>query len=359
LAATLRAKARFAEAEEMYRSALTMRQTEPEPSPVRIASALYGLALLDRDTGRFAEAERLARRALDDGIDQASALDLIGTVVRSQGRLREARSLLQRALEAAQGSPGASGQTLAGILIDLGNAERLVGNLTDAQAHLSRAAELLKGARAKVTLAIALDGLAEVARARGDLKRARQTCEQASSLLRAAVGTDHPDYAVSLATLAAVYADVHNARKARELFLEVLRIDERTLGPAHPRVGFDLDNLGVTSARLHDNASAESYLRRALTVQSNPMQSAFWRANLAGLYAREGKRVEALELYRDATAVLRDAHAPGLRVAEILEEYAALLRRAGSFAEAEDAQTRAMHIRVRHAVANQDGSDRT
>lgn len=360
LAATLRSQARYAEAETMYQRALTMRQGELAPTSRRIASAVYGLALLRRDTGRFSDAERLARRALADGADPASTLGLLGTVLRSQGRSVEAKALLHLALETAEASPAPNAATLAGILIDLGNADRLDGDLSKAQAHFQRAVELLERAHQKSTaMAAALNGLAQVSRARGDLKQARLQGTQALSLLRAAVGTDHPEYAASLANLALIYTDLHNARKARELYLEALRIDKRTLGPEHPRIGTDLNNLGVASARLHDYVSAESYLRRALTVASNAVTSAFWRANLAGLCAHQGKRDEALELYRNAAAILLDVNAPGLRVAQILEEYSVLLRSAGSYAEAEDVQTRAMRIRVRHAIANQEGADQT
>jgi len=41
-----------------------------------------------------------------------------------------------------------------------------------------------------------------------------------------------------------------------------------------------------------------------------------------------------------------------MRTAAILHEYAGLLRAAGSFAEAEDAEAKAMRIRVKFALVN-------
>jgi len=261
-------------------------------------------------------------------------------------------------LASAEAAPTPEARMTAEVLTNLGNSERQAGDLANAQAHLERAVTLL-GAAKDSRMAAALDGLALLQRARGNLKEARVTGTRALLLLQAALGKDHPEYAAALANQALICTDLHERRKASELYLEAFRIDEQKLGPAHPRLGTDLNNLGVVTAELHDYASAEAYFRRALSVQSNSVDSAFWRANLAGLYAHEGKRAEALSLYREAAAIFRDEHTPGLRVAAILDEYAALLRGAGSFAEAEDVQTQAMRIRVRYALANPDTSTRT
>jgi tetratricopeptide (TPR) repeat protein len=329
LAATLRAEARYPEAEKMYQRA---GQT---------GSALLGLALVYRDMGRYADAEQFAHRALEQGADAASTLNLLGMVAESEGRPAEAKALLRRALGASE---------LPEILINLGNAERQTGDFPNAQAHLERAVNLLNGAK-DPSMAAALEGLSLLARARGDLKQAHLLGTRALLLLQASLGADHPEYAAALANLALVYTDLHDARKARGLYLEALRIDELKLGPAHPRLGTDLNNLGVASAELRDYISAESYFRHALEVDSKSVTAAFWMANLANVYAREGKRDDALQLDRNATTILSEANAPGLRVAAILEEYASLLRGAGWYAEAEDAQTRAMRIRVRYAMS--------
>jgi len=351
LAATLRAEARFADAEKFYQRALAMRES---------ASALYGLALLYRDTARYAEAEQFARRAVEHGGDAASTLNVLGMVVQYEGRAAEADALFQRALQTAEASPNPDAPTLAEILINLGNADRRKGNLASAQARLERAVSLLSGTgHDSMRMASALDGLALVDRARGDLQQARVVGTRALVLVQAAVGSDHPEYAAALSNLALIHQDLHDVRKARQLFLEALRIDEEKLGPAHPRLATDLNNLGVACAGMHDYASAESYFRRALALEPNGVQAAFRMANLASLYAREGKRADALGLYRDATTILRDANTPGLRVAAILEEYATLLRGAGSYAEAEDAQAKAMRIRVQYAITNQDTTTRT
>src|SRR5581483_12375926 len=88
--------------------------------------------------------------------------------------------------------------------------------------------------------------------------------ERAIAIRARTVGTDHTDYAAALTNLGTVYQDEGNLSKARELYAQALRIDEKRLGAAHPRVENDLNNLGTTAFRAHDNAAAESWFRQAL-----------------------------------------------------------------------------------------------
>ena len=339
LAATLRAEGRYPEAEKMY------RRSRPT------GAAFLGLALVNRDMGRYAEAEDFAHRALEQGADAGSALDVLGTVAESEGRLEDAKVLLRRALASAE-QPD--------TLINLGIAERRTGDLAAAQNHLERAMALLKDAGDHGTrMAAALEALALLDRARGNLKQARVVGTRALLLLQASVGADHPEYAAALSNLGLIAQDAHDVHRAMELFQGALRIDEEKLGPAHPRTGTDLNNLGVAAAQLRDYPSAESYFRRALAVPSNTVDSAFWMANLASLYVHEGRGPDAMALYRDATRILRGADSPGLRAAQTFEEYAVLLRKAGSFAEAESVETIAVRIRVRYAVAGTQAANRS
>jgi tetratricopeptide (TPR) repeat protein len=368
LAATLRAEARYSEAEAMYQRALALRESEAPRSPNRIASALCGLALLYRDTARFAEAEKMARRALDlrqqaaerDETSIAWTLNLVGMLAQAQERTAEAASLFQQALDTAEKAPSPDALTMADILINMGNAERTSGDLGNAERHLDRAIRELGDKGDRVRTAAALNGLALVERARGDFKQARLLETRALVSLEAAVGKEHPDYSAALSSLALVDQDLHDSHKARELYREALAIDQRVLGPNHPRVGADLNNLGAAAALQHDYASAESYFRQALRLEEErkpgSVESAFRMANLAALYVREKRSSEALALYRRAAGILCAEDRQGdLRVAAILHEYAELLRAAGSFAEAEDADTRAMHIRVKYVLTNHNG----
>lgn len=354
LASTLRAEGRYTEAEEAYRRALAA------PS----AAALEALAELYNDTARYAEAEQMARQALDlrrqttptDDAGVATTLNLLGVLATRQERAADAVIFLEQALAAIDHhNPGGNKGLRADILVNLGNAERRKGNLGNAETHLNLALDLVSSDRG-TRRAAALTGLSLLARERGDFKQARTLAARAADALREAVGTEHPDYAASLVNLATMEQDLHQDRKARELYTEALRIDEEKLSPDHPRIGADLNNLGVVSARLREYALAESYFLKALDAEGRRdpggVQLALWTANLAGLYAKQHRDAEALNRFRSATAVLCAKDAGDMRVAGILQQYAGLLRANGSFAEAEDAEARAMHIRVKFALVN-------
>jgi len=343
----------LARAEAMFSQAASMG--EPE--------AALNLASIRRAEGRYAEAEQSARRALElreqagerDDAKIAAALNLLGMVTTSEGHSTDAVAYLQRALAATERHSTASQGALADILVNLGNAERLHGDLGNAQAHLQRALTLSEGEES-VRTAAALSGLSLTARERGDFKQARKLGTRALQVLRAAVGPEHPDYAASLANLAMIDQDLHDDGKARDLLVEALHIDQQKLSPDHPRIGVDLNNLGVVSTRLRDYSSAESYFLRALESEGkrNPgsVQLALWTANLASLYSREHRDAEALQRFRSATATLYTVDGGDIRTAAILREYAGLLRVAGSFAEAADAEAKAMHIQVKFALVN-------
>jgi len=284
--------------------------------------AALNLATILRNEGRYAEAEESARRALElreqgvqgDGHNVAeilTTLNLLGMLATSQGHATDAVAYLQRALSAAERDPTVNQGTLVDVLVNLGNAERARGDLGDAQAHLERALKLSQ-VEESVRTAAALSALSLTARQRGDFKEARTLGTRALQILRAAAGPDYPDYAAALSNLAMIDQDLRDDRKARNLLV----------GKRNPA--------GV--------------------------QLALWTANLASLYSREHRYAEALDRFRSATVTLYTTDRSDMRTAAILHEYAALLRAAGSFAEAQDAETKALGIQVKFVLVNPENA---
>lgn len=58
--------------------------------------------------------------------------------------------------------------------------------------------------------------------------------QQALELSKRLLGDNHPDVAISLNNLAALYRYRGRYRKAKPLFEQALKICERTLGVSHP-----------------------------------------------------------------------------------------------------------------------------
>jgi tetratricopeptide (TPR) repeat protein len=99
--------------------------------------------------------------------------------------------------------------------------------------------------------------------------------------------------------------------EAEPLYKRALRIDEKALGPEHPDVAIDLNNL-------------------------------------AELYRAQGHYAEAEPLYQRSLAILEGALGPEHpHVATSLENYAALLRQTARADEAERMEARAKAIRAK------------
>ena len=106
LASILRAKALHAQAEPLFRRAVTIGEASHGPDDTRLATYLNDLALLLQDTNRLGEAEPLMRRAL--AIDEASlgkdhpnvaiGLNNLARLLQDTNRLGEAEPLMRRHL---------------------------------------------------------------------------------------------------------------------------------------------------------------------------------------------------------------------------------------------------------------------
>ena len=119
-----------------------------------------------------------------------------------------------------------------------------------------------------------------------------------------------------------------------------MEIDQKVLGPNHPAVGIDLNNLALLNNREGKYAEAERLYGHALAIKEQalgPNHSAVATSlsNLAGLYNSQGKYAEAEPLYRRALEI--DGKALGSnhpRVATDLNNLTALYDSQGKFAEA-------------------------
>ncbi len=158
--------------------------------------------------------------------------------------------------------------------------------------------------------AMTLNDLAAICIAEGRHAEAEVLFRQATEVIEAALGPEHPDLAAHLATVAAFHAEQGIYTEAEPRYERAVAILEPVLGWAHPELA---DHL----------------------------------AALASVYYRQGLHAEAEPLYERALPVLELALEPdNVRLAEILEEYAALLRATSRGAEAVPLEARARRIRA-------------
>src|SRR5438046_3089983 len=109
-ASYLRDRARYAEAEPLYRHALQIREQYLGPEHRDVAVSLSGLAIIYGDQARYAEAEPFYRRALQiweqqpgsEHSEMAMSLNGLANFYQEHGRYAEAEPLYRRALQISE-----------------------------------------------------------------------------------------------------------------------------------------------------------------------------------------------------------------------------------------------------------------
>jgi CHAT domain-containing protein/Tfp pilus assembly protein PilF len=166
-----------------------------------------------------------------------------------------------------------------------------------------------------------------------------------------ALGSDHPDVAKSLGSLAMLYADQGRYADAEPLYRRALAINEKRLGADHPDVATSLSGLAVLYTHQGRFADAEPLYRRALEINEKALGPdhpavASSLNNLAFLYHNQGRYADAEPLCRRALAIREKALGPDHPdVASSLNSLGAVYQEQGRYADAEPLHNRALAIK--------------
>jgi tetratricopeptide (TPR) repeat protein/CHAT domain-containing protein len=177
--------------------------------------------------------------------------------------------------------------------------------------------------------------------------------QQVLAIRESTLGRNHPDVAVALNNLAALYDSQGLYADAEPLYQRALAILEQTLGHDHLDVSAALNNLALLYQMQGRYPEAERLYLRSLSLSIR--QKALDRDhpdiaqslnNLAGLYEAQGRYAEAEPLYRRSLAILEQALGrDDPDVAFPLNNLANLYQTRGCYAEAETLYQRALTIR--------------
>jgi CHAT domain-containing protein/Tfp pilus assembly protein PilF len=197
--------------------------------------------------------------------------------------------------------------------------------------------------------AVSLNSLAALYHAMGDYARAEPLYRQAREIRRKVLGEQHPDYAESLSNLAALYRETADFAQAESLYRQALEI-HRVLGEQHPDYATSLSSLASLYGEMRDYARAEPLFRQALEIlrqvvgEQHP-DYALSLNNSAALYYMMGDFARAEPLLQQALEireqVLGDQHPA---YAESLNNLAALYLAKGDLARAEPLYRQALEI---------------
>jgi CHAT domain-containing protein/tetratricopeptide (TPR) repeat protein len=306
LAAVMVALGKPADAEPLAREALDMQRRLYKGDHNNVAVSLNNLATLYAEQGKLVEAEPLYKEALEmtkrlfpgDHPDVARGMNNLASLYDDQGKLAEAESLYKDVIAMQRRIFKGDHPNLASTLNNLAFLHRRQGKFADAE-PLAREAvamqkRLFKGDHPSVV--IGLSTLATLHEARRDYAEAESAARAALEMSERLFKGDHPIRSTCLNTLASVFRRQGKFAEAEPLCKEALEMTKRLFPGDHPTVSSDLDELGFLYHGCGKLAEAERLSRASLAMDRRLL------ARYAGQKS-EGEAltfVSSLPLHRDA-----------------------------------------------------------
>lgn len=199
-------------------------------------------------------------------------------------------------------------------------------------------------------VAMSLSNLAALYDHQGRYEEAKSLFKRALAIRERAPETDHLDMALILNNLAALYYHQSWYEEAEPLYERSLAIRVRVLGPDHPGVATSLNNLAALYDHQGRYAEAEPLLERALTIREQALgldhpDVAGSLNSLAGVYNNQGRYAEAESLSERSLAIRERTLGPDHPdVARSLNNLATLYDHQGRYAEAKSLLERSLAI---------------
>lgn len=264
----------FAQAEHLFRDAA--REAEHSHQPVLLAAALDGIASVDRDQGRYLEAESLLLRALAlveraTGADSESTAKILwhlSGVYAESGRPSAAEPFLKRYERIVLSRADANSVQTAD---DLGNLGRIYAARNAAAKALplfERAVSILdrQPKENEIAMTRALLDRASAYAILGRASDAASDVERAGAVA-ASLSESFPVLKIDLeSTAGMVYTRAHRAEEADAAFQEGIRVAESAFGPSHPLVAMVFKSYSQSLRALGRKNEAAEYEKRASRI---------------------------------------------------------------------------------------------
>ena len=238
LGGLLTIKGRYAEAEPLLIRCLNDAEARAGPDSLEAGRTVLRLATLYRAWHRWSEAERFAQRAVrifdrypSEAASQGRASTLVvATIDADLGRNREAEALLSSLADPADAGALRATSYNNRAAIALGQQR-----LADAESLLRRAFELIETAAVGAPVRAAMwNNLAQLRRFQKNYLDAEKYYRQAIDLWKQALGERHPNVAKSYMNLAAFYHERGRESGAEDLYRRAAEILESTYSREDP-----------------------------------------------------------------------------------------------------------------------------
>jgi len=339
----LHIRARYGEAEELYKRALKIRERQLGTDHPDTATVLNNLAGLYASQGKYGEAEGLCKRALAireqrlgaTHPDTAQSLNTLANLYYQEERYVEAEPLYTRALSIREQRLGATHPDTAQSLNNLANLYYQEERYVEAEPLYTRALSIYEQLETThPATALSLNNLAGLYASQRKYGEAEELYKRALAIKEQRFGAVHPSTATSLNNLAGLYYERRKYAEAEPLYKRALEIRKQQLGAAHLSTTQSFDNLIRLYQMQGKHAEAESMYALGLTTlkqqsRTIPPPTSASLDKLTGLYENQGKFWEPEPVYgelppasqskeqqleaalRDLISLLRDIYSRG------------------------------------------------
>ena len=309
-----RLRSQIYDAEPLAASAVAMREALYDPGHPDVIEALgeWGVSL--RDLGRYGESERVLHEALDRanrslGYDHQLTLTMRerwGTVLYHLGRYKEAVATVDSSIAVKRERLEPTDANYIMALSRAGDPYWMDNRLDRAEDRYRAA---LEGAgRSGIYSILVLDGLANIAMARGELGQADRLFDESLALAAEKLRPGHRYTQTVRVDRAHLRIAQGRGAEMVDTLLNVLEIRGQVFREPHPAIGRALQPLGAAYLAAGDAARAERVLLRALESYAEILDT-HWRVGdveslLGAALMEQDRRVDGGRLLREGHATV-------------------------------------------------------
>jgi CHAT domain-containing protein/Tfp pilus assembly protein PilF len=337
------------------------RLTPEQQTKLAEAQKFNGQAVELFNQGKYAEAEKLCRQALEidetyvgaDHPHTAQVLNNLGLLAETQLRYAEAVPLYERALNIREKTVGPNHLDVAVTLRNIAGLDEHLGRYDQSEKLYLRALSIFENVRGPNHLDVesCLNDLAVLYDDEGRYSQAEPLLERSLKICMSRLGPDDPKLATGLHNLAFNCESQGKCDLAEAFFRRALEIQEKAFGPNHPEVASTLCGLATVCRDQQQFAKAEPLCRRALQIDqqaggTDSPNVARDLNDLGQVIECQGKYDEAEPLYQRALKIQETLLGPDhLSLAVYLNNLGELKCLLGQFDAADEYLQRAMKIR--------------
>jgi len=308
----------YAEAEAGFSAILSACDVPGVPQTViadglsDLGASLYSQAKYGQAEAAFSRAWKLRRELAKPGDPSLLVITTdLAAVYQAESKLREAEKLNAEALATLDLEHFRDSVVLVKLLSNFASVEDDLGKYEDAERLIQRALVLVNsgGVREAPMLGPTLPGvlatLAHVQQQRGNYAASQRSWLRCLSIQEKVWGTSHPQVAITLNNLAALYIAQYRYGEAEPLLNRSLQITAETVGRSSPAYAYVLGNLALVAQKRQRFEDAGRQFEQALAILDRTLGPDDRR--VGGLLNNLGELYLETKRYRDAKALLERA----------------------------------------------------